>query len=159
MNPHATTLVIAWMFGGLVSLAVAIGNYLNAASDGRLMRVASRNGLLALAARDERQAELFRILTAACFTLTGAFAANGGAPMWATFYLVLGLVSIGLSSVRARWNRKAQLTYAERAVPRDRALVIAEAAEKVAAAAVDKAEEFRAVANVVTDSPADAGPP
>jgi hypothetical protein len=112
MNPHATTLILVWIGGGLVSLAVGVLNYWHAAADSRAMRVAKRNGLLALAAQDHRQAELFRLFASLVFTLCGVMAADGGHTEWVIFYLVLGLIAIGLSSVRARWNRKAQLAYA-----------------------------------------------
>lgn len=114
MNPHATPLILVWTAGGIIALLVAALNYWDAASDGRRMKREGRNGLIALAAADERQAELFRILVATSFVLAGILAAAGGHPDWVIFYLVLGLVSIGLSSVRARWNRKAQLAYSER---------------------------------------------
>lgn len=125
MNPHATPLIIIWIITGFICHVVAVLNYWDAAADGRAMRVARRNGMLALAARDERQAELFRILVAQCFTLCGVMAADGGHADWVIFYLVLGLVGIGLSSVRARWNRKAQLSYTERDLAIQRAAAYA----------------------------------
>lgn len=125
MNPHATPLVLVWIAGGLVGVIVAVLNEWDAAQDARQMAEAGKNGLIALAARDERQAELFRILAAAVFVLAGVLAADGGHTDWTVFYLVLGLVAIGLSSVRARWNRKSQLSYVERQAALERAAAIA----------------------------------
>jgi hypothetical protein len=112
VNPHATTLILVWIAGGIVGLAVAVFNYLDAAADTRLVRGRHINGLVEHAAFNERLAEQFRALASAAFLLAGILAADGGHGDWVVFYLVLGMVAIGLSSVRARIARKVALRMA-----------------------------------------------
>lgn len=103
-----------WCVQGALCQSIATANYWDAASDTRDVLSRKVNGEVLHAAKDERQAELYRIIFAGAMLSAGiivAHAPNAAGPAaltdgsYAQFLILVGMTMAGLSAVRARINR------------------------------------------------------